>query len=199
MGGGKGLAQATSTTSAATVMARTIAECHNCEFMKQELSDFYEEVDPAKLGNIDKIAQRFSPEELQASLQKKYNEAPDLEGALCIGEFEGWEGMRDCLVRFYEANDPAKLENVDKIVERFTPYELAEKLDDKYGTSPAFFAGDDIDVHELSAAEAPKRAVNGRVSDGWVSHTKSKHLKKNMKSMQNIKNARTSTMDDLIF
>jgi hypothetical protein len=108
--------------------------------------------------------------------------------------------MKAGLVRFYEDKDPSKLENVDIIVQQFTPFELEEELEEKYGTAPAFFAGDEVDVAILPASNAPKRAANGRLTDGisgggWVSHSKSKHLKNNLAS---LKNQRTSSHLELM-
>ena len=186
--------QASQPAAAAAWEERKIAECVNCEVMKELLVEFYEEEDPDKAGNIGRIAVVFAPTELEGKLFTKYGNAPDLSGLLAIAEQEGAEGMKASLMAFYEREDPAKVDNVEKISWKFCPHELARALTMKYGSSPAFFAGDDVDIKTLKPEEVPKR-TGVRISGGWQSHSKSKHLKKNL---GNLKKARASANHEMM-
>jgi hypothetical protein len=69
------------------------------------------------------------------------------------------EEQREALEEFYREHDASKLDNIEKILESFSPGELEASLERKYGCSPSF---QDEDGEEVAALDLPQEHISAR-------------------------------------
>lgn len=46
---------------------------------RKRLIEFYQKISPSKVGSVDKLLRKFSPQQLNAALRHKYGKSPLLE------------------------------------------------------------------------------------------------------------------------
>jgi hypothetical protein len=76
------------------------------------------------------------------------------------------EEQREALEEFYREQDVSKLDNIEKILESFSPAELEASLESKYGCSPALRSSSvsfqDDDDEEVAALDLPQENFETR-------------------------------------
>ena len=130
--------------------------------LRQKLTDFFNEHNPAKLGNIDTIVTTYAgrEDELWAALHKTYNLPPPAAPSMPAQNSaepqpqvaQGGDGvLRQKLTEFFNQHNPAKLGNIDAIVTTYAGREdeLWAALHKTYNVSAA------VPPDEAPAASPP--------------------------------------------
>eukprot|EP00760_Papus_ankaliazontas_P017125 PhM_4_TR17042/c0_g1_i1/m.34832 len=139
---------------------------------RDRLIRFFEAYNRNKIANVDLILEQYqgNEEELFATLVGKYGPEPGAEAKATPATVNEQpplpsntsNAVRDRLVRYFEAYNPSKLNNVDVILQQFAgkEEELFATLVSKYGPEPGTEskAAHTI-VNEQDQPTAPKRTV----------------------------------------
>lgn len=141
---------------------------------REKMVDFYQEIDPSKVKNVDKMLAAYPAKDLNAAMKKKYGKSPGLLGdepktadvpkhTPKTPEEEATIG----LTAFYQKHDSTKLGNIPTIAGQYVGRyaELAKALESKYGEAPVL----PKDVPKSNSKGAPQAEATPQKSSNSCS------------------------------